>query len=141
MVYYKNLLDPAKYLGPADFTPEGREVTIARLAREDLPSREGDKEKQAAPMLYVQAKDGSEYVRPLKIPKSVLHGLSLLLGTETDAWIGKKIHLFRAACMSFGEREDCVRVRFPADVDRKVRTWMKKRKASASAYMLEESKA
>lgn len=135
MSHYKNLLDPGIFLGPQDFPGEGREVTISRVAREDLPKRDGEK-AQSAPMLYILDKSGKEYARKLKIPKSVLYGLSLALGNETDAWAGKKITLFATKCLSFGEVEECLRVRFPADIDAKVRRWLKKRKANASAYMI-----
>lgn len=134
MPHYKMLLDPGKFLGPQDFAKE-REVTIARVSREAMPARDGEKESQA-PMLYIRAKDGTEYPRPFKVPKSVLYGLSLHLGTETDAWADKKITLFAAYCMSFGEKEECVRVRFPAEIDGKIRKWLKKRKASPSAYLI-----
>lgn len=136
MAHYRALLDPGKFLGVQDFPPEGKEVTISRIAREKMPERKGE-ETQHSPMLYIKTKDGAEYPRCYKVPKSVLHGLSLLLGTETDAWSGQKITLFSAECMSFGDREPCVRVRFPADIDAKIRKWMKKRGASVSAYMLQ----
>lgn len=137
-MHYKLLLDPAKYLGDADFTAEGREVTISRVVREQLPERKGE-DKQSAPMLYVKAKDGSEYPRPYKVPKSVLYGLSIHLGTDTDGWKDKKITLFSTFCMSFGDREPCVRVKFPAEIDSQIRKWLKKRKASPSAYMLNDA--
>lgn len=133
-MHYKKLLDPAKYLGAQDFIAE-REVTISRIAREEMAGRDKE-EKQSAPMLYIKAKDGSEYPRPFKVPKSVLYGLSLHMGTETDAWIGQKITLFAAFCMSVGDKEECLRVRFPTEIDMKIRKWLKKRKASASAYMI-----
>lgn len=134
-MHYKKLLDPAKFLGAQDFIAD-REVTISRVVREEMPARDGET-KTAAPMLYIKTKDGAEYARPYKVPKSVLYGLSLHLGTETDAWVDKKITLFAAYCMSFGEKEECVRVRFPAEIEVKIRKWLKKRKASPSAYMLQ----
>jgi len=138
MAHYKTLLDPAKYLSPQDF-PKEREVTISRMTREKLPKRDGDPE-QSAPMLYVKDKEGKEYPRPLKVPKSVLHGLSLWFGVETDEWVGKQIPIFAARCLAFGEIEECLRVRFPDDIDGKVRKWLKKRKASPSAYIYEDRK-
>lgn len=135
MAHYKQLLDPGKFLGPADFGPQGREVTISRVSREAMPERKGE-EKQSAPMLYITAKDGSEYPRPYKVPKSVLYGLSLMLGTETDAWKGQRIAIFSCFCLSFGDREECLRVRFPEQIEGQIRKWLKKRKASPSAYML-----
>jgi hypothetical protein len=135
-MHYRQLLDPGKYLGPQDFTAE-REVTIARIAREKMPARDGEPE-QSAPMLYILQKDGAEYPRPYKVPKSVMYGLSLAFGTETDAWQGQKIGMYASKCMSFGAVEECLRLRFSAEIDAKIFKWMKKRKASASAYMIRE---
>ena len=134
MTHYKQLLDPGKYLGPQDFTTP-REVTISRITRETVKGR-GDEPEAAFPMLYILAKDGTEYPRPYKVPKSVLYGLSIALGTNADDWKGKKITLMSAWCMAFGDKEEAVRVKFEAGIDAKIVKWMKKRKASASAYMI-----
>jgi hypothetical protein len=137
MSHYKNLLDPSRYLGSQDFTPEGREVTISRAVREKMAARPGEPE-QSAPMLYILQKDGVEYPRPYKVPKTVMFGLSLLLGTETDNWKGQKITLYSAYCMSFGEKEPCIRLRFPDAVEEAIRKWLKKRKVNPSAYLCRE---
>ena len=134
MAHYKSYLDPGKYLGPADF-PTEREITISRLAREKLPARDGEPE-QSAPMIYVVAKDGSEYPKPYKVPKLVMHGLSLAFGTEADAWKGQKIGMFKTTCMSFGDVEECLRLRFSPEIDGKIRKFMKKRKLNPSMYMI-----
>ncbi len=134
MAHYKSLLDPAKYLGPVDF-PTEREVTISRVVREKLPARDGE-ETKSAPMLYIKAKDGAEYTRPLKVPKTVLHGLALMLGVDHDKWVTQKITVFATRCLAFGEIEECLRVRFPGEIEVKVKAWLKKRKASPSAYMI-----
>lgn len=135
-MHWKQLLDPAKFLGPQDFSAE-REITISRIVREKMPAREGEPE-QSAPMLYLKTKEGGEYPRPYKVPKSVMYGLSLTFGTETDTWAGQKIGMFKARCMSFGDVEECLRLRFSADVEAKIRKWLKKRKANPSAYMLRD---
>jgi hypothetical protein len=134
MAHYKSYLDPGKYLGPADF-PAEREITISRLAREKLPARDGEPE-QFAPMLYVVAKDGSEYPKPYKVPKSVMYGLSLAFGTEADAWKGQKIGMFKTTCASFGDVEECLRLQFTPEIHAKIFKWMKKRKSNRSAYMI-----
>ena len=137
-MHYKQLLDPALFLGPQDFVAE-REVAISRVTRGEMPNRDGA-EKQFAPMLYIMQRDGKEYPRPYKVPKSVLYGLSLHLGNDADAWAGKKITIFSAHCMAFGQREECLRVRFTTEIDQQILKWLKKRKASASAYMLPTEK-
>lgn len=136
-MHYKNLLDPGKFLGPQDFQQE-REVTISRVSREKMPARDGEPE-QSAPMMYITAKDGSEYPRPYKVPKSVMYGMSLAYGVETDAWKGQKVGIYAAKCMSFGEIEECLRVCFAPEVDAKIRKWMKKRKANPSAYIIKDN--
>lgn len=136
MAHWKTLLDPSRYLQAQDF-PQPREVTIARVVREELPAREGEP-RQSAPMLYLTGKDGKEYTRPLKLAKSVLYGMSCYLGTDTDTWAGKKITLYAARCLAFGEAEDCVRCQFPSEIESKIYTWLKKRRASRSAYILRD---
>jgi len=137
MAHYKTLLDPSKGLGAQDF-PVEREVTISRVTREKLPVRDGEPE-QLAPMMYVLAKDGSEYPKAYKVPKGVMYGLSLALGTDADAWKGQHIGMFAAKCLSFGEVEECLRLRFSAEVDAKIRKWFKKRKKDPSMYMIKDT--
>lgn len=132
-MHYKQLLDPGIFLGVADFAQE-RAVKISRVSRETLPERKGE-EKQAAPMLYILDRNGNEYPRKLKLAKSVLHGLSLMFGVETDDWIGKEITPYAAHCLSFGDVEECVRIRFPEHVEAAIYKWLKKRKASRGVYL------
>jgi hypothetical protein len=119
MTHWKQLLDPSVFLGPQDFQAD-KTVAISRVVREELPERKGDA-KTSAPMMYF-AHGGKELPRKYKVPKSVMYGLSLYLGTDSDAWAGK----------------ECVRIRFPAEIDKKIRMWLKKRKASPSAYIMQE---
>lgn len=133
MPHWKSLLDPSVYLGPQDF-PTDKTVTISRVVREKMPAREGE-EEQSGVMMYFAHK-GAELPRKYKVAKSVLYGLNLTFGPDTDGWVGKEVTLFAAKCLSFGEVEECVRVRFSPDVDKRIRAWLKKRKASPSAYMV-----
>ncbi len=137
--HYKSFLDPTDFIGAADF-PQPKACVIARIVREALPSRDGDKEKTAAPMIYF-SHAGKELPRKFKVPKSVLFGLSCELGTDTDGWIGKSITLFATKCMSFGTVEECIRVQFTAETEDRIRAWLKKRKASPSAYMIRSGAA
>jgi hypothetical protein len=134
VTHYKKLLDPSVFIGAQDF-PEPKTVTISRVVREDMPERSGEA-KQAAPMMYFSA-GGKELPRRYKVPKSVLYGLSLEMGSDIDLWAGKQITLFAARCMAFGEIEECVRVEFKPETTQKIYTWMKKRKANKSAYMVQ----
>lgn len=128
MPHWKTLLDPGEYLGPQDFE-KPKAVTIARLSSESASKDDPKK----SPTMYFEH-NGKELPRKYKVPKSVMYGLSLTLGTDYSAWSGKTITLESAHCMSFGEKEECIRVQFPDEIETKVKKWMKKRKASVSAY-------
>lgn len=141
MTHYKSLLDPAKFLGPADF-PVEKEKTISRVVREKLPERDGDKgPAQFAPMLYFLDNTGKEYPRPMKLPKLLMHGLSLMHGPEIESWVGKKVTVFAARCLAFGDVEDCLRFRFPAAIDDGIRKFMRKRKVNPQAYIMRDQSA
>ena len=134
MAHYRTLLDPGIFVGPQDFATE-KTVAISRVVREAMPKRDGEA-TDSAPMIYF-SHAGKELPRKYKAPKSVLHGLALMYGTETDAWLGKEITLFAAKCMSFGEVEECIRIRFPPAIDSKIRKWLKKRKSNPNSYIIE----
>ena len=134
MKHWKTLLDPGVFLGPQDF-PEPRAVTIARIAREKMPARDGEPE-QSSPMLYIQAKDGTEYPRKLKLPKTVLYGLSIALGPDLDQWVGKQITVYATTCLSFGQPEECLRVQFDPQIEAKVIAYCKKRKVNPKVYKI-----
>ena len=131
MPHWKSLLDPGIFLGPQDFD-QPKKVTIARLASETSSKEDTTK----APMMYFEH-GGKELPRKYKVPKSVMYGLSLMLGTDYAGWAGKTITLEKAYCMSFGDREECVRVQFPPEIDEKIFKWLKKRKANKSCYRCE----
>ena len=132
MPHWRTLLDPGDFLGPQDFD-QPTIVTIARLS-----SEASDKEDpKKCPMMYFQH-NGKELHRKFKVPKSVMYGLSLLLGTDYTAWTGKEITLERAVCMCWGEREECIRVQFPAPIEARIVKWLKKRKASPSVYRIQD---
>lgn len=135
-MHIKKFYDESDYLNESDF-PAPREVTIFEVAPVVLEDRK-TKKPSKSPVLYVTDKAGAKHPRGYKIPKSVGYGLGLMLGTECEAWKGKKITLFATRCMSFGQIEPCIRCKFPPEIDQRVRAWMKKRGSSESAYMLPE---
>lgn len=134
MTHWRTLLEPSKFLCPHEF-PADKEVTISRFVREKMPEREGEKPK-SAPFMYIIGRDGKEVPRPLKVASLVMFGLSKLFGSDYEGWHGKKVTLFATMCMAFGERAECIRVRFPANIDRAVRKEMKRKKIREGAYML-----
>ncbi len=138
MPHYKTLLDPGIFIGAQDF-PTDKTVKISRIIREKMPTREGEKDEEvkAGVMLYFSAgTPPKELARKYKLPKSVMYGLSLMFGTDTDGWLGKEVTLFATKCVSFGEVEECVRLRFTAEIDKKIVKWLKKRKSNPAAYMI-----
>jgi len=134
MPHWKSLLDPTVFLGPQDFAKD-KTVAISRVVREALPERDGSKTEGA--MMYFAYK-GAELPRKLKLPKSLMYGLSLTFGSDTDAWVGKEVTLYAARCLSFGEVEECVRIRFAPEVDDKIVRWLKKRKKDPRMYLIRE---
>jgi hypothetical protein len=134
MPHYRSLYPPSDFLGPQDFPAPGREVTISRVALAEMPEREGKKKEKAA-CLWITAKDGSEYPRRLKLPKSFIFALSELLGPDYDQWAGKKITLVSAHCLAFGDVEECVRPVLPNAINDKVSAWLKRRNSSPRAWM------
>jgi hypothetical protein len=133
---YRTLLDPSIFLGAQDF-PTEKALTISRVLREALPEREGE-EKKSKPAIYFKNPQGQEIPRKYNVPKTIMFGLSLLFGNDTDGWVGKEVKLFAAKCMAFGEVDDCIRIRFPAEIETKIYQRLKKRKASASTYIYKE---
>lgn len=138
MTHYKKLLDPSIYLGPADFDTD-RTVKISRVAREKKPARDGEKEETGV-MLYITGKDGAEYPRPLPVRTTMLWVVSTLHGPDIEAWVGKELTLYRTTCLSFGDVEECVRIRVPPEMDRKIAARLKKRKASAKTWSMDLGK-
>jgi hypothetical protein len=121
MAHWKSFLDPSDFIGPQDF-PTDKTVKISRIVREKMPSREGEgaSDEKSAAMIYFSAGNPPvELKRKYKVAKSV-----------------KDITLFATKCTSFGETEECVRIRFAPDVDKKIFKWLKKRKSPQSAYMI-----
>lgn len=137
MPHWKTLLDPSIYLGPQDF-PTDKEVTISRMASEKV-GRPGEVQKLGA-MMYIIARDGSEVKRPLKLSRLVMRGMGIFFGShDYKNWPGKKITLFATMCLYGGERVECVRARFPADVEAQIRSYAKANKISPKAYMLTDA--
>lgn len=141
MAHWKMLLNPSEYLGAQDF-PEPKEVVISRVVREEAPTRDEDDDKTGSPkkppemhpVMYIVGRDGNEYPRRLKMPKTVLYGLSHMLGPDYDKWAGQKVTIYATKCKSFGEIEECVRIKFDAKIIGKIKAYCKKRKVSFAVF-------
>ena len=130
MAHWKTLLDPSEYLGHQDF-PTPKKLTISRVISEI-----GEDKKRSAFMYFKH--DGKELTRKLRLPKSVMYGLELLLGYDFEGWTDKEVTFEAARCMSFGAVEPCVRPVLPPAIEAKIFSWMKKHKSSKSAYKVQE---
>jgi hypothetical protein len=137
MTHYRKLMPPGEFLGPQDFEAP-REVTISRVAIANMPERDGKVEQACC--MWIMQKDGAEYPRRLKLPKTVLFAFSLVLGTDSDAWTGQKITLKAAWCLSFGELEECVRPVLTAEQTALVIKRLKKRKTNSKVWECEGPK-
>jgi hypothetical protein len=131
MTHYKKLFPATDFLGPQDF-PEPKEVTISRVAASDMPERDGKKERR--PCLWIMDAKGAEYPRKLKLPKSVLTVFAWMFGPHLEDWVGQKITLKAAWCLSFGEVQECVRPALDDATTGKIKKWLKTQKSSPHAW-------
>ena len=100
MTDYRTMFD-SDFVGAWDL-PEDRIVTIARVE----PLQVG-KEKKLKPIVHF-AEPG---MKPLVCNKTNAKAICAMYGNYVEAWIGKKITIFRTQTDSFGEIVDCIRVR------------------------------
>ena len=135
MTHYTSYLEDGKFLAVKDFTKEGREVTVSRVAREKMPAREDDPEVMAQ-VIYILAADGTEYPRPYKVPKMMFHGMAYDLGTDCDLWTGKRIVIYVTKCSGFGEIEECLRVILTPLSEAKLIRLMKRRRIKVACYRI-----
>ena len=137
MGHYRSLFDNGLYLGPQHFIKGPKEVTIVDLRHEHILSTD-EKKKGTGDLvchMYVTGKDGKTCPMPYKVPKSVGFLLSLMFGTDDEKWKGQKITLYMDKCSVSGGVEECVRVKAPDALNRKVRIWCKRRRANPDSYI------
>lgn len=107
-----NDLFPSKYISAHDLGERGEfTLKISQVVIEELINqRRPGGEKEMKPVLYfANAKKG------LVLNKTNATTISSSLTPETDAWIGKRITLYRKREQAFGEVTDCIRVRIPVE--------------------------
>lgn len=108
------LLYPTDWIGAADLIGQDRVMTIRKIAKEAVQTKDGKPEQKAVVWfdeLRAKAeKDGTKERRWI-MNKTCAKTISKLYGTDVDKWIGKPITLFPTTASAFGETVDCIRVR------------------------------
>jgi len=98
-----NKMIESKYLKAIDLDDEMTTMVIDRLDIAEF-------EQGAKPVLFFE-REG----RGLVLNKTNTRAIGTAYGYETDAWIGKRVILFRTTVNFQGSRIDAIRVKIPAD--------------------------
>jgi hypothetical protein len=114
------LLFPSAYVAAADLKGRDVTLTISNLSiNEPLRAEGGTTTKKHVVSFAEMDKRPKEEQKRWVLNKTNAKTISRLYGTETDAWIGKRITLFPTTCQSFGETVDCIRVKADVPAERK----------------------
>lgn len=108
------LLYPTDYIGSADLLGADRTLTIRKIAKEKIQTKDGKPEDKAVVWfeeLRAKADKEGTKERRMVLNKTNAKTIAKLYGPEVDAWIGKRIILFPTTAQAFGETVDCIRVR------------------------------
>lgn len=130
MAHWKKLLPESEYIGPQDFDKGPVKLTITKVVRQKLTARE---DEQGA-VMYLET-NGKPCKKRFHVCKSLLFGLAQTFGSDSESWHGQEVELYKAKCLSFGQVEECVRIRFTPEVDRAIIAWLKKLKVSPRVYL------
>lgn len=138
------LLNPSKYLGAADFeAPDwkyGKEPTLT-IRHVQLESMEGELPKGSPPGTPAP-KETKGMITLDESPKGWLMNvtnarcLAAMFGTETNAWIGKRVTLHVEQVLSFGEWVPGVRIHGSPDLPANVAVTIKLRKKKTQTITL-----
>lgn len=128
-------MDDNGFLGPQHFDKPST-VVISRIHTEVMPQRDDDKSPPVKRAVMYFSHKGKEMELKYQVPKTVLCGLEIQYGTETNEWIGKEVELYKTNCASFGVTEECVRIRFSAAIEEKMMKKFKKKKINPRAYRI-----
>ena len=101
---------PSKYMKAADLDDKDLTLTIKGVAIEELGK---DSEKESKPVLYFE-----EEKKGFALNKTNANIIKKLYGSDTDAWIGKKITLWPNSEVPYGDEiVTAIRVRSKAPVE------------------------
>jgi hypothetical protein len=111
------LLFPNQYLAAADLQGKDVTLTVSRIAKEKLRTEKGEEVKPVVYFVEMERRhdaDPDKENKRLVLNKTCARAIAATHGSETDAWIGKKIVLYPTTCLAFGKTVDCIRVRADA---------------------------
>lgn len=106
-----DVLYPGKYLKCEDLAGKSVSLRVAKVERVPVKMRDGTTEKKV-----VLSFDGTER----QLLSCVTNGLmiAILLGRDTDHWIGRRVTLRPAMVRAFGKKTPCIRVAGSPDADK-----------------------
>lgn len=104
MTDYRSMYD-SDYIGHWDL-PQGKDVvvTIERVEAREL--RVVGKETKKKPVVFFKGKD-----KGMVVVKTNGKAIAGMYGTETAAWVGKQISLYRTTTQMGRDTVECIRVR------------------------------
>lgn len=108
------LLYPTDYIGSADLLGADRTLTIRKIAKEKIQSKDGKPEDKAVVWfdeLKAKADKEGTKERRMVLNKTNAKVIAKLYGSEVDGWVGKRIVLYPTTAQAFGETVDCIRIR------------------------------
>jgi hypothetical protein len=102
MADYRGMFD-REYIGAWDI-PKDTTVTIARVVAGELTGQGGKKAKK--PLIYFEKAE-----KGFAANKTNCKIIAAMYGTDTAAWVGKRITLYATTTTMGAETVDCIRVR------------------------------
>lgn len=104
MPHWKEMTD-REYLFAFDLKGKDCTVTIDKVTAGTLVN--GTKKTRKPLVFFKESKEG----KPLGMNATNCKTVAALYGTDTDAWIGKRITLYPTTTSFGGETVECIRVR------------------------------
>ncbi len=99
------LLHPTEYVSAVELRGKDRTVTIAEVAKKEIPKAGSSKKDTCAVLTFTDA------VKKLVLNKTNASAIVTMYGPNAKEWIGKRITLFPTTCNFGGDIVDCIRVR------------------------------
>ncbi len=122
-------LYPSKYVEAADLKGADRTLVITGIRLEEL---DGMKGKQWKAIITL---GGAK--KELIANRTCGEALKLMFGSETDAWLGKRITIYPTETEVGGETVPCIRVRGSPDIDRAMNAEIKRGKKTLKIKVID----
>jgi hypothetical protein len=103
MAHYK-LMYPNEYLSAPDLLGKDVSAVIKKIEIEEVVGSDG--KKQRKPVVWFEGK-----AKRLVLCKTNAKSIAKLHGTDTEAWLNKKVTVYPTTCMAFGSEVECIRIR------------------------------